>query len=287
MSSVFDKIDSFNLTFLGFNPLGALKNITVWRKYIVILIFFSSLSWLIFGWEATWNQPAAYVKALPALLVGETSLSTVQAEVDHFYGVGQHLSSAVIYGICFLLLSIHLEKYNIKKSLNFFITTALSLMSIGIYEIIYNVLYSNLQSQPWTFTFAWKQGLNLTMFFGFTVIGVLSIIYLYSFGYKPNFGKITKVLLAGSIITYCLWVFYPFPVTALTMETSTGTWVSGDFFPQTMYAVDVDPTDGVAMGEPVYVQNDVLHFVNILNKALVSLTILSFVMVRRNEKWEK
>lgn len=281
MNSIFDKIDNFNFSFLGFNPLGSLQNISMWRKYVFILFIVSISCWAVFGWESTWNQPAAYVQAIPALIAGETSLNTVQAEVDGFYGVGQHLSSAVIYGACFLLLSIHLEKNNIKKSMNFMLSTALSLFSVGVYEIIYNILYSNLQAQPWTFSLAWKQGLNIVAFFGFTVLGVLCLIYLYSMGYKPNFNKITKVLLIGSILTYALWVFYPLPITALTMETSTGTWVSGDLFPQTMYAVDVDPTDSVAIGEPVYVQNDFLHFVNILNKAIVSLTILSFVMVRR------
>lgn len=163
------------------------------------------------------------------------------------------------------------------------LTTALTLFSVGVYEIIYNVLYSNLQAQPWTFSLAWKQGLNIIMFFSFAVLGVLCLIYLYSLGYKPNFNKITKFLLIGSVLTYTLWVFFPFPVTALTMETSTGTWQSGALFPQTMYAVDVDPTDSVAVGNPVYVQNDFLHFVNILNKVFVSLTILSFVMIRRNK----
>jgi len=156
-------------------------------------------------------------------------------------------------------------------------------MSIGVYEIIYNLLYSNLQAQPWTFTFAWKQGLNLTMFLGFTALGIISLIYLYSIHFKPNFNKITKFLLTLSILTYALWVFYPFQTSTLMVQTTTGTWSSSNFFPQTMYAVDVDPADSVAIGEPVYVQNDMLHFVNILNKALVSLTILSFVMIRRNK----
>jgi hypothetical protein len=121
------------------------------------------------------------------------------------------------------------------------------------------------------------------MFFFFVIIGTISLIYLYSLHFKPNFNKITKFLLLASAATYCLWVFYPFQTTPLTVQTTTEAWTSTQFFPQTMYAVDVDPTDGVAIGEPIYVQNNLLHLVNILNKVFVSLTILSFVMIRRNK----
>jgi len=277
MDTIFTRIDNFNHTFIGFNPLGAFQNVKVWRRYIFLLLLISITSWIVFGWEATWSQPFTYIKFLPALLTGQTTLTNVQFESSQFYGIGQHLSSAVIYGIAFLLLSIHLEKLQIKKSMNFMFTTTLSLMSVGVYEIIYNILYSQLQNQPWTFSLAWKQGMNISMFTFFILIGTVSLIYLYSLHFKPNFNKITKVLLLASILTYALWVFYPFPTTTLTV----GEWTSTTLFPQTMYAVG--PIDGVAIGEPVYVQNNLLHLVNVLNKLFVSLTVLSFVMVRRNK----
>jgi len=276
--NIFQKIDNFNHNFLGFNPLGAFQNVSVWRKYILILLIISTSSWIVFGWESTWNQPFTYLKNIPALITGQTSLTTVQFEASQYYGLGQHLSSAVIYGVAFLLLSIHLEKLNIKKSMNFMFTTTLSLMSVGIYEIVYNLLYSNLQNQPWTFSFVWKQGLNLSMFTFFIVIGTISIIYLYSINLRPNFNKTTKFLLLGSILTYCLWIFFPLPVTSITI----GEWTSTQFFPQTMYAVG--PVDGVAMGNPYFIENNLLHLVNVLNKVFMALTVLSFVMVRRKQK---
>lgn len=283
MNSVFNKIDNFNFTFLGFNPLGALKNVKIWRRYILILLILSTFSWLIFGWESTWSQPFTYVKSLPLLLTGQTTLTQVQVEALSFYGIGQHLSSFVIYGFSFLLISIHLEKLNIKKSLNFMSSLALTAMSVGVYELIYNVLYSNLQNQSWTFSLQWRQGLNIFMFSFFAVLGIITLVYLYSFGYRPNFSLLTRFLLLMSYITYGIWVFYPLPTQTLTMETTTGTWSSTQFFPQTMYAVDINPLDEQATGEPVFVENNTIHLVNILNKVFVSLTILNFIMIRRNK----
>lgn len=280
---IFTRIDNFNHSFLGFNPIGFLKNVKVWRRYITILTLISVTSWVIFGWESTWSQPFGILKSLPSLLTGQVTLASVLTVSNSLYGIGQHLSSAVIYGICFLLLSIHLEKLNIRKSLNFSLTVLLSFLSVGVYEIIYNVLYSNLQSQPWTFSLQLKQGLNISMFTFFIFSGIISLIYLYTLGFKPNFNKITKLLLTLSVLTYVLWVFFPFPTTPLSINTTTGVWTSTNLFPQTMYAIDINPLDSVAVGNPIYVQNDLLHLVNVLNKVFVSLTILSFVMIRRNK----
>lgn len=272
---IFTKIDSYKKTFLGFNPLGALQNIRVWRKYILFLTLLSLFSWMFFGWESTWTQPFTFLKNIPSLLLGQTTLTETYTQALTHYGLGQHLSSAVIYGFSFFFLSIHLEKINIKKSLNFFLTASFSFMSIGLYEVIYNLLYSTLQNQSWTFTFAWKQGLNITIFIFFIILGALSFLYTYSLNYKPNFSKYTKFFLLLSILTYLLWVFYPFPTTTLTVDN----WSSTPFFPQTMYAVG--PIDGIAIGEPFFVPNNLLHLINVLNKTFMALTVLSLSFLKK------
>lgn len=280
MDSIFTRIDNYNHNILGFNPLGALKNISTWRRYILLLTLASAFCWAVLGFESTWSQISIYLQSIPSFLLGQTSLTSIQTQASLSYGLGQHLSTAVIYGICFLILSIYLEKINITKSMNFFFSASLSFMSIGIYEIIYNILYANLQNQSWTFTFAGKQGLNLTVFMGFILIGVISLIYLYSLNFKPHIGKLTLILIGGSIITYALWIFFPFSTTSL----SIGSWTSTNLFPQTMYAVNLTPIHSIGVGQPFYVPNNLLHFINLLNKALVSLTVLSFTMIRRNIK---
>jgi len=280
---VFDKIDSVNCQVLGFNPVGALQNVRVWRRYIFVLTVTSALCWMVLGWESTWNQAFTYVKSVPWLLMGQTSFIEVHNQASTFYGLGQHLSTPFIYGVCFLLLSLHLEKHRIVRSMNFFFSTALSVFSVGVYEIIYNVLYSNLQNQPWTFTFAGKQGLNLAVFTFFIVVGCVALVYLYSLKFKLNFSRVTLLLLVLSVVTYGCWVFFPFPIDSFTVQTTAGPWTNTALFPQTMYAVNLDPMAGcsAAIGTPYFVENNLLHLVNVLNKLFVSLTVLSFVMVTK------
>jgi len=284
MDNIFTKIDNYNHNISGFNPIGSLKNISIWRRYIFILTIASAFFWIILGFESTWSQISIYMQSIPAFLIGQTSFTTIQAKVASSYGLGQHLSTAVIYGICFLILSIHLEKSGITKSMNFFFSTSISLMSVGIYEIIYNFLYATLQNQPWAFTLAWKQGLNISVFAFFTIIGAISLIYLYSLNFKPHFSKITLILLFGSIITYALWVFFPFSTTSLAIQTTSGLWTSTNLFPQTMYAINLNPTSGIAIGDAFFVQNNLLHFINVLNKVFVSFTILSLILIRNKQK---
>lgn len=284
MKSIFDRIDEFNHSYFGFNPVGALKNISMWRKYIFLLTVACSFCWVVFGWESTWSMLYFYLKSVPALVFGQTTVALVQSGAVQDYGIGQHFSTAVIYGVSFLLLSWHLEKEGIRYSMNFALTAAFSFMSVGVYEVVYNFLYATFQNQAWTFEFVWKQGLNLTVFIFFIVVGVTSLVYVYSCGFRPHVGKWTLVFLAASVLTYCLWIFYPFPVSGLTVQTTAGVWSNTHLFPQTMYAVDLNPVSGVAIGFPYFVGNWFLHFVNVLNKALVSLTVLSFVMVRKIER---
>ena len=68
------------------------------------------------------------------------------------------------------------------------------------------------------------------------------------------------------------------------METTAGTWTSSKLFPQTMYAVDTNPLDNRAIGDPVFVENNLLHLVNILNKVFVSFAILNIVRIKRKDE---
>ena len=104
LQSIFEKIDGYNKSFFGFNLVGAFANVKMWRKYILALTLGSLFAWMFFGFESTWNMVGVYVEGLPAFLVGQTSLAELGAKSAGFYGVGQHLSTVVIYGFCFLLV---------------------------------------------------------------------------------------------------------------------------------------------------------------------------------------
>jgi len=195
--------------------------------------------------------------------------------------MGNHFSAPVIYGVAFILLSIYLEGKGIKKSLNFFSTSALSLMSIGVYEWMWNLSYAVFQNQWWSVSFNWKQGGNTICFTLFIVIGILTMIYLHLEGYRFNFGVRTLSFLTISLLLWGVWINYPLPTQKLSVQTTAGLWTSSSQFPQTYYAVDVDPLDRIAIGDPFWVENNILHLLNLSTKIMMTLTILSMCLIRR------
>lgn len=277
----FSRLDSlsFPLPF-GFDLFGWLRNVRMWRRYIFACVLACVACWLFFGWDSTWGQ----LKPIGEWLLNPSKpFSAALAESRRFYGIGNHFSAPVIYGTAWILLSLYLEGRGFKRSANFLLTTSLSLMNIGIFEWLWNSLYAYFQRQPWVVTFAWKQVTNLAHFTAFTIVGVLSLLYLASLGYRPRLDRYTFTFTFLAFLTWLLWIYYPFPTQQLTVQTATGVWTSSRLFPQTMYAIDLDPTDGVAIGHPFHVPNDLLHGVNTLAKIFTSAAILCFCMVKEAE----
>lgn len=283
MRDVFKQIDSQTRSFCGFNPAAILWNVTIWRKYFAVCVLVASLAWAFFGWDSTWTQAKPIIENIFPLLQGKISLRSVLEQSRFFYGIGNHFSAPVIYGLAFICLSFYLEKVGITKSLNFCSTTALSLMSIGIFELMWNSAYAFFHGQTWVVTFQWKQVTNLCAFIVFVSIGMLVLIYLRLEGYRPNLSKSSLSFLLLTIACWVFWINYPLPVGYTTVDTTTGPWTNSDKFPQTYYAVDIDPTDGVAIGEPNWLQNDVIHFVNTFTKIVQTIFVLNVCMVKRVE----
>jgi len=281
MPVVFERIDAQTSSFLGLNPFAFLSNISAWRRYFLLLVIASSAAWVFFGFDSTWSQATVLVSGVPALLSGRATFSALLAESRRFYGTGNHWSAPVIYGTAFIVLSQYLEYRGIEKSENFCLTTALSLANIGVFEWTWNLLYAHFQHQPWTVTFRWKQASNLFHFTAFIVLGALALLYLRILGYRLNLGRRTLTLFVFASLCWLLWVFYPFPTAQLQVATSTGTWTSSTLFPQTQYAVDLTPDDVVAVGKAFWVENNPLHALNTLTKALTTAAILSIFTVRR------
>jgi len=267
-----------------------MKNISAWRKYFAVCVIVASLCWGIFGFDSTWEQLQPFVTYFssvatnPMLLAEGIPFAALWAEAQHYYGLGNHFSSPVIYGLAFIFLSIHLEKKGITKSLNFAASTSLTFFSIGIFEWAYNICYAVFQGQPWVITFRWKQSSNLSFFSLFILLGVLMGLYLHLSNYRFNLGTRTKALMLLALVFWLLWIAYPFPTWGnITVATSTGQWTNSRFFPQTMYAVDLDPKDGLAIGVPYFVEDNIVHLINILAKVFTTSAILSLCCVEEKK----
>ena len=289
VKTVFEKIDAQKRAFLGINPFAVVWNVTNWRKYFTFCVVVASICWAIFGFDSCWSQFKPFMEYFGSIFIknplGELRNGIPFAQLwedsRFYYGMGNHFSAPVIYGLAFVYLSFYLEKVGIKKSLNFCATTALSLMSIGIFELMWNSFYAHFHGQIWVITFKWKQIGNLVFFIGFAFIGLLVLLYLSIEGYRPNLSKTSLILFLLTIGCWVFWINYPFPVGHITVDTTAGQWTNSNMFPQTYYAVDSDPTDGVAIGEPNWVENDAIHFVNTFTKVVQTLFVLNVCKVKK------
>jgi len=105
------------------------------------------------------------------------------------------------------------------------------------------------------------------------MLGLLTLLSFYTesfmfndnkrVGRKYRFYPDKKMItfLACTFLLLTLWVFYPFPKKIVNIND----WQSSPLFPQTHYAyVDAN----------LYVQNDLLHLLNVLTKAMFALSQL-------------
>jgi len=289
MESVFDRIDAQKQAYLGITPAAILWNVTNWRKYFGLCVICGSVAWAVFGWDSTWSMLKPFIDYFTVIFIKNPfvelrngiPLTELWAESRIYYGIGNHFSAPVIYGLSFITLSRYLEKIDIRGSLNFCATTGMSLASIGIFELMWNSLYAHFHGQTWAITFQWKQVTNLCAFIVFTIIGLLCITYLYLEGYRPNLSKLSLSLLLFTAICWGVWINYPLAVGHVTVDTTTGPWTNSDKFPQTYYVVDVDPTDKIAIGNPNWVENNTIHFVNTFTKVVQTVFILNVCKVKK------
>lgn len=294
--TIFDKLDASEdmlvIPFINFHPITMLTNVKLWRNFIASLTMISAVFWAVLGFDSTWEQVDIVLHDIvsnPSILLrlSDTQIQTyISNRISSMYGLGNHWSAPVIYGIFFIAISLHLESVGIFRSYNFFITNSLAFMSIGLFEIPWNIFFAHLQGQWWTIDiFHWKQALNMWSFITFVfVLGSLSILYLYADNFKLNLSKSSFVLLFFAISLWALWIYYPLPVSHITVQTTAGPWTNTNLFPQTYYNIDVNPLDNYAAGTPFYVQNDIVHLLNTVTKIAYTTAILSFCWIRRSKK---
>jgi hypothetical protein len=78
------------------------------------------------------------------------------------------------------------------------------------------------------------------------------------------------ILFFFSVLFSLSWVYYPFMVPSLTV----GNWTNTNLFPQTLYTVLNDPHPEVNAGVAYWVQGDLIHFYNVVVKALMAWLVL-------------
>ena len=289
MSDVFTWIDKPHKGILGYF-CGLFASPQHWRRRIGELTIASLILWILLGFDSTWQMlnPITFGLLSNPVYVIKTLINPSSPEFNALikemwgqYGIGNHWSAPVIYGTAYIYLSSKLESEGVVGSLNFFTTSAMSLMNIGIFEYVYNYLYSVLQKQPWAFSLVDGNKSNMTFFTVYLVLGCYFLLYLLYSDYRITLTTRKKTYLIVAVLLWAVWVFYPFPVEALNVNTDQGAWVSSPLFPQTYYVVKVKTLDVNAAGTPWYIRNDLIHLINVLCKVFSTTFIASLCAVKK------
>lgn len=276
-----ETIDSVNLSFHGFQ-FNVLRNDVKLRKAVFDILFVvPALMWVCFGPDSTMDQVANTVINLPNFFLGVLSLEDLFKIFNSWYGLGTHWSAAVIYSLFFIGLSMHLRSLNIKNSLNLGLTTGFTGITIASFEFYWQICFSVFQNQPWVLWFQYPQARILLQNFEFMLVGLFALLVVFRRGFTLNFNRYTTLCFLGAVFLMVFWIYYPFATNPLTV----GDWTSSLNFPQTMYTIQMEPTQ--ALGALFHVENPGVHLTNNLAKIMLTLTFYSLFKIKRRGKHEQ
>jgi len=89
------------------------------------------------------------------------------------------------------------------------------------------------------------------------------------------------ICIALSIGAALLWIYFPGPAEQISVPLKNGEiWQSSRIFPQTLYTVDLDPSDGTGAGVWFYVANDLIHALNTIVKLLWAMSVYLLLRVK-------
>lgn len=287
-------MDSINLSWTRFN-LNIFQNYRQVRKTALGAAVVSGILWAVCGFDST---PLQFVHVLYEFVLsfGRLSLAQMIETYNLYYGKEMHYSAFVIYFAQFAFLSRYFEKrFNWTKSRNVVYSAGLVFLSIATFEYFWIYSYSFWQNQPWTSKWEMPQLRILLQNLGLMIAGVLTVFYMWIdsflmkgkdiigkvYGFRVDVRALVLILLTAGLAV--LWIFYPWHVEHITVIVDGQPWINSARFPQTLYTVDLNTTDGLNAGVWYWIQNDAVHALNTGLKAIWTLTITYLGAVRKRE----
>lgn len=295
--SPFEMADKLNLTIKG-NNLNIFQKYKRLRNSALGLALFSLGAWIVLGFDSTIGQLIHFLYAMPSFLAGQLTVNQWTTIFFDQYGKEMHWSAFVFYGLCFYFLSRHFEGMGITKSKNVSYSLALTLFSVGVFEFYWMASFAYFQNQPWVISPRWPQLRIILQNVAFVAVGVLGALYMWCDSYIFKDGKATEqrrwrfnwnwkagLLLSACVVTAVLWWYYPLPVEKFSVELETGVvWTNTNRFPQTLYTIDLDPTDNVNAGVWYWIENNYIHAINTLVKVLWTFTFFYVGKLKMEKK---
>jgi len=250
------------------------------------LIVFAAILWALQGWDSSPHQIINFMNGLPDYLTGKITWSTLAGYYLDAYGKFEHYSAFVIYATLYYAVSLRLNKVGVTRLRNVLMTTGLVALPIGAFEVFWNVSYYFFQGQTWILALQMPQlKIILQNDIAMPLIGVLVLVFLVDWrAYRVEPDWRTFICLFATMLLILLWWGYGnvLPVQQISVQVQGyGTWVSSRMFPQTVYTVDTNILDNMALGEQFWIQNDLLHLVNTITKVFLTLTAYFMLKIER------
>lgn len=282
----FGTIDSVNLEWRWFQ-LNILRDDLKLRKFMLgTVVLIPLLCWVLLGADSTAEQVAFFVWNLPKFVLGRITFTQWISMYSDYYGLGTHWSAAVIYGLLFVGLSKYFrEKRDTINSENIALTVGFVGLAIASFELFWMISFYAFQGQTWILSLRFPQ---FRIILQNVVFALPGLVIISGMDWKKNVLNLelkTWLYLGVTVGLVLLWWNYPFPVQQLSVPVEGGgVWTSSPRFPQTMYTIDVNVTDEVAVGEMYHVEAPEIHLLNNLTKIFWTLTFYSLGQIKKREK---
>jgi len=280
----FSFFDNLNLR-LGFLDFNIYRNFAKLRKTIFIFALVSIAGWIVMGFDST---PLQIFNPLVEIIQGEYSVHQFWERYNYYYGKEMHWSAIVIYGLAYWWLSRHFDrKLGITKSKNVCYSLAITVFSIAIFEWFWMCCFAVFQNQWWVITPKMPQFRIHLQNAAFSIVGAIAMLYMWADSYilkgKEILGRKymfrfdwkAVFLILLSVASALFWIYYPFPIKHITVQLADGTtWTNSNRFPQTLYTIKTDPASPINAGEWFWVEDNMVHAVNTVVKAIWTLTVV-------------
>lgn len=257
---MFNVIDNFDAKINIFRDSPYMRRVTLAFALSMIPV------WLIFGFDSGVGMIEELAAQFFGWLTGSIINPDYYGAMNSIYGMSFHFSSFVIYGLLYYAISSHLEGLGVKHSKNVIYSGCLVMLNIAVFEWVYMGSFAHFQMgrqlTEWFVSDFWflQQYLNV-LFLG--IAGLLGV-WTESYNgnnrvYKFKFNKKILAIICFTVAMFMLWIFYPFQTESAVIDD----WQSSALFPQTHYAY---------VNSKLYIQNDLLHALNVGVKALFAVS---------------
>lgn len=292
----FSFVDNIHLSIRG-NDINLFVKFHKLQKMALALGLVFLAMWGIFGFDSNPLQLIIPLyEVLPGVITGHNTWADMGTAFNYYYGKEMHYSAFVIYLLLWFFISKNYEKAGIIKTKNVIYSSAVMLLAISVFEWFWILGFGIFQNQPWVYTWQFPQLRILLQNLMFFVAGGLTIFYIWIDSYQLNGKEIIGrnftfnlgsrllwILIGLSIAVAIFWIYYPGPVTQITVTLDNGQlWHSSRLFPQTLYTVALDPGI-INAGSWYYVENNVVHAVNTIVKVLWAATAYMLLKVKKVE----